>query len=548
MKKHILYILFFATSLWSCTDSLDVDPHDKYTNKAVWENIKNVDLYVNNLYQALYLYSEVGSVNLTDGFSDILKYSQTYMDTEHNRMCLSPSYLTPANAEVISPWAATYSQIKSLNEFIVDAGKFGGHLNKEQLDIRLAEAKFLRAFLYHKLIVRHGGVVMRVSNDRLDGPQDKNKKRSTTEESWNWVIDELGTIAPLLPYKWDDANEGRITRGAAYSLIARSALYAERWDEAIKAAKQVENIANTQNLYAVIDAFDKVFDTPHNKEIILGVYYKRPTLTNSFDNYFAPTGDMERRGGYATPTENLVSQFDIKVGNRWERFDWENSTHSENPYQNRDPRFYATILYNGAPWKGRNLETYVGGTDGYIEYFDGNSRNRTVTGYFVRKFLENKVKDFVTEKGDQYWIEIRYAEIMLILSEAYARGKNDYGMAYKYLNMVRERVSVALPALATKMNDEEYLSDLQREKMCEFAFEGHRYWDLRRWNKAEDVLHGTRMTGMQIVKDEKTKALSYTLVDCDKADRFFPERYYIVPIPEFEIRNNLDCKQDASWQ
>ncbi|MBC9934932.1 RagB/SusD family nutrient uptake outer membrane protein [Chitinophaga qingshengii] len=539
--RKIIYILLLVSCAWSCTRTLDVAPGDKYSNGVVWKNTSNLDLYVNSLYGALYQFSEIGGPDLSDGYSDILKYSQTYMDTYHNRVCLSPAFLSPATTEAVSPWSAAYGHIRKLNEFIIDAGKYGSNINASDLAVRLAEIRFLRAFVYSKLITRHGGVVLRVDDEKLDGPAEKNKARATTAASWQWVTGELKAIAEQLPEAWDNNGTGRITKGAAYALLARAALYAEQWDDAISAGRKVEAMK-----YALVNNFEEVFSTPHNKEIILAAYYKRPDLTNNFDRYFAPTGDIERYGGYASPTEELVSQFDIKTGNRWERFSWDNPDHKANPYTNRDPRFYATILYNGAPWKGRTLQTYAGGTDSYIEYFDGNARNRSVTGYFIRKFLENKVKDFVAEKGDQYWIEIRYAEIITILSEAYGRGKNDFITAYRYLNMLRERPGVGLPPLPVKDKPEEYLNDLQKEKMCEFAFEGHRYWDLRRWKKAGTVLNGVRMHGMEIKKTGDS--YEYNLVDCDKADRFFPERYYTMPIPDFEIKNNLACKQDPAWQ
>ncbi|MFA4867731.1 MAG: RagB/SusD family nutrient uptake outer membrane protein [Pedobacter sp.] len=543
--KRIFYLVALTICMSSCKKALDLEPRDKYSNTVVWKNINTLDLYINSLYSALYLYAEVGSVNQTDGFSDILKYSQTYMDTEHNRMNLFPNYLSPASAEVLSPWSASYERIRTLNEFIINSKKYGSAIDADQLKIRVAEIRFLRAFVYHKLVTRHGGVVMRVSDEVLDGPSDKNKKRATTAESWDWVISELKSVAATLPAEWAAEQTGRITKGAAYALMARSALYAERWDEAINAGKQVEALATTGGRYELLNKFDEVSKIPHNKELILAAYYKRPGLTNEFDRFFSPTGDMERYGGYASPTEELVSQFDISVDGKWERFDWNNEQHKLNPYVGRDPRFYATVLYNGASWKGRQIQTFVGGTDSYIEYFDGNSRNRTVTGYFIRKFLEEKQKDFVSEKGDQFWIEIRYAEVLTILSEAYAH-KNDFTSAYRYLNLLRSRPSVDMPELVPKSSLLNYYKDLEKEKMCEFAFEGHRYWDLRRWKRAETVLNGTRMHGVEITP--AGDAFTYSIVDCDKANHVFPNRYYTVPVPEFEMRNNLECRQDLAWQ
>src|SRR5215217_8193229 len=115
--KRIFYLVALTICMSSCKKALDLEPRDKYSNTVVWKNINTLDLYINSLYSALYLYAEVGSVNQTDGFSDILKYSQTYMDTEHNRMNLFPNYLSPASAEVLSPWSASYERIRTLNEF-----------------------------------------------------------------------------------------------------------------------------------------------------------------------------------------------------------------------------------------------------------------------------------------------------------------------------------------------------------------------------------------------------------------------------------------------
>lgn len=536
-------MLCLLLCLGSCNKSLDVTPRDKYSNEIVWKNVDNLDLYINSLYGALYMYAEIGGVSLTDGYADIIKYSQTYMDTEHNRINMRPSYLSPASTEALSPWATTYEKIKSLNEFIIDAGRYGDKIDAKQLQIRIAEVRFLRAFLYHKLIVRHGGVVLRVDNEKLDGPAEKNKKRSSVDESWTWVIQELKDIAEKLPESWDAVHTGRITKGAAYGIMARSALYAKKWNDAIFGARQVEILATAKGTYMLLDDYTQVFNLTHNKEIILASYYQRPTLTHDFDKYFSPTGDMERYGGYASPTEELVSSFDIQQAGQWQAFDWNNPLHASDPYLNREPRFYATVLYNGADWKGRQIETYVGGKDGYIEYFDGNARNRTVTGYFIRKFLDSKPKDFIQEKSDQYWIEMRYAEILCILSEAYAH-MGDYGKAYNYLNKIRNRVG--LPNKPLQSSWTAYLQDLQKEKICEFAVEGHRYWDLRRWQLAQSVLDAKRMHGVEITKEGT--GFTYSVVDCDKADHYFPERYYTVPIPEFEVRNNTACEQDLLWQ
>lgn len=153
-------------------------------------------------------------------------------------------------------------------------------------------------------------------------------------------------------------------------------------------------------------------------------------------------------GAAATPTDEYASAFDIKVGQEWESFDWTHlNEYSEGPWGNRDPRFYASILYNGANWTGRQLELYVGGKDGYMDFSTSASQDyvrTSTTGYIFRKFMDESDNiNYVDIESTSYWIEMRYAEIVLILSEAYAR-LDKFKEAYDYLNKIRTRVGLPI--------------------------------------------------------------------------------------------------------
>jgi hypothetical protein len=137
---------------------------------------------------------------------------------------------------------------------------------------------------------------------------------------------------------------------------------------------------------------------------------------------------------------------------------------------------------------------------------------------------------------------MRLAEIYLIRSEAEAR-LNEFKKAYDDLNAVRDRVG--MPALPVQANWEDYLKDLMKERVCELGLEGHRYHDLIRWGKAQEVLDGKRLHGIQVTPT--TGGYTYERIECDPQDRHFPAKYNIFPIPQGELRDNTLCTQNEAW-
>jgi hypothetical protein len=548
MKKIIIACLLTIFLLPSC---LDVDPSGKYGDDEIWASIRNLDFNVKSFYSDVLYNGNVSELAypgaLSDGYSDLLKYTRYQDGNFANRLFSVVNFLSEENS--LSPWDTWYTNIKKLNDFLIAANSGNGdHLDQEELNVRIGEVRFLRAFLYQDLVIRHGGVVLRIDETKLDGPEEAQKARSTEEECWDFIIGEYEKAAELLPETWSEY--GRLTKGAAWGMLARAALYAERWDEAIAAAEEVEKLASA-GYYELLANYAGIFNTPNNKELILPVYYSADN-GHQFDLTACPSGDQQVFGtvfigGLVSPTDEFAASYDIKVNGIWEAFNWEDVKNGTitNPWANRDPRFYQTILYNGAEWRGRTLELYVDGQDGFLQYSEsGNeSMRRSVTGYTIRKFLSTTINYSSVNKSSQYWIEMRYAEILLILSEAYARN-NNYSKAYEYLNRIRTRAQ--LPDLSQTSTWNSYLADLQKERICELGLEGHRFWDIRRWGITDEVLAGARTHGVKITKSGTT--FTYTQVESDVKDRLFPERYNIFPIPYTEVRRNTLCIQDAAWR
>ena len=546
MKIKRLYLLgiglmFTSQFLTSCHDLLEKDPTDSYSETVAWSSESSLDMYVTYLYKPLNGLSNFSSLSLTDGYTDLVKYGNGVPQTwsAHNKVLLQQNTITSDN-NPMSSWGL-YTDIFRENVFLRDAGIYGNKFSEDFLNIRIAEIRFIRAVNYARMIRIFGGVILRDETNGVDSEGQKDKARATEAESWDFVLKDLEFAARHLPKEWDSKWDGRLTKGAAYAYMCRTALFAKRWDVAITAADEIKKL----NKYDLMDNYEDVFKVAGNKEIIFSIAYKIPDMPHYFDRYFAPDGKQGIRR--AVPTSELVDSYDMADGTP---FSWSGSM-ANDPYVGREPRFYASIIYNGATWKEKKIYTYVDAENGFAAYRDNMNpgEKQTVTGYFIRKYLQENNADFDDKGSDQFWIEMRYAEVLLNLAEAlaeqdYSKNQDD---ALEALNEVRERVNLPKRTTEEAPDKDSFMKLLRKERICELAFEGFRYWDLRRWRLAGEVIDGKQAHGTKITKkDDNT--YTYEQVSCDdNINRFFPERYYLLPIPVDELQNNPLCENNAPW-
>ena len=546
MKIKRLYLLgiglmFTSQFLTSCHDLLEKDPTDSYSETVAWSSESSLDMYVTYLYKPLNGLSYFSSLSLTDGYTDLVKYGNGVPQTwsAHNKILLQQNTITSDN-NPMSSWGL-YTDIFRENVFLRDAGIYGSKFNEDFLNTRIAEIRFIRAVNYARMIRIFGGVILRDETNGVDSEGEKAKARATEAESWDFVLKDLEFAAKHLPKEWDSKWDGRLTKGAAYAYMCRTALFAKRWDIAITAADEIKKL----NKYDLMDEYKDVFKVAGNKEIIFSIAYKIPDMPHYFDRYFAPDGKQGIRR--AVPTSELVDSYDMADGTP---FSWSGSM-AKDPYVGREPRFYASIIYNGATWKEKTIYTYVDAENGFAAYRDNMNpgEKQTVTGYFIRKYLQENNTEFDDKGSDQFWIEMRYAEVLLNLAEAlaeqdYAKNQDD---ALEALNEVRRRVDLPERTTQEAPDKDSFMKLLRKERICELAFEGFRYWDLRRWRLAGEVIDGKQAHGTKITKKDDN-SYTYEQVSCDdNINRFFPERYYLLPIPVDELQNNPLCENNAPW-
>lgn len=440
IKIAMMSLLTF--SLVGCNDFLDTTPHDSISDKVVWNDIHTATLYLNGFYPYIDRYGQFGSAqfqgNLTEGLTETFKYG-SYVPG--NKAGDSNNYVfTPETMSSTATCSMRGRVDMSVSAVSMSSwnpcGSIPRSRRKRMLNLR-RQARFFRAFVYFQLAKRHGGVIL-----YTDMNLQKNKDRSSASETWDLIASDLKYAASVLPVRWDAANKERVTRGAAWAMLARTMLYAERWQDAKDAADSVFKL----QVYSLTDKYEDAFKGG-NSESILEYNYLVTGPNHTFDNDYVPYGDMDNDGGKGCPTQEMVESYQSKDGKTVDWSKWHGETTELPPYDQLEPRFAATVLYHGAQWKGHTMTNSVGGTYGqYMDYrSDTYPKGRTTTGYYLRKYLDESHTDFsVIKVSTQTWVELRLAEIYLIRAEAnYRLGAS--GAALEDVNAVRQRPGVNLP-------------------------------------------------------------------------------------------------------
>lgn len=561
----LLHIVAIGLLFSSCTeDVLDIDNTKDVSNLAIWSTENASDMYITASYKTFTDVSQVANSRsqFYDSYSDIMKSTSWDLYNHHyNKSLLQASAFVTGSAGALDNWEDVYTdRIRRANVLLNEIKNYGvERYGEEWCDIRRAEVRFCRAFSYFRLIRVYGGVILRTDISGINGGvddgayyEDIHRARATEEESWEFVINELQWAAEHLPESWPANWEGRATKLSAYGLLSRMAVYAEKWQTAIDAAEKVKELGGALSLnYAKVFQVDGGQD--NSSEILFRLYYLNGSVTHNFDSYNRPFGDRDVydiTSIYAehVPTGDLADMYEFSDGTE---FNWNTySANHSDPYSDREPRFHATILFNGSSWEGRKIETFEGGADGFVAFTQSTSTSgHTPTGYYLRKYLQEGYSDFFTKGSYQYDAVIRYAEVLLNKAEAYAQ--LDYpryqSEALTALNEIRKRVGLPEKTTSDAPNKEAFMTLLRKERCVELAGEGFRYWDLRRWKLAENVINGKNAYGVKITTNDKI-SFTYEKVNVDGGTpRVFLERYYYFSLPTTELSNNNLCKNNPYW-
>ena len=571
----ILVAIILSFSLFACSDELlDKQPLDKFSEASVWQDLNLAEVYVNNQYKVLPKlgwYEWIRAYQLSC-FTDEATHKYGY----HSIYDYWGGIMGPSIPTGIDVWRYHYEFIKGCNEFLQKIDTYIPEDDEEEAikDRLTGEIYALRAWSYMDLAARYGGVVLITEPFGLN--DDFLRTRSTFDQTVELVISDLDNAIQRLPLSYpDDSNWGRITKGAAMAMKSRMLLYAAsplfnptnditKWEQAAAAAKAVIDL----DLYEMEGDFKQMFLTNKNREIILSRGNDAVNNDGLFDYFEVAEGlgggidGNDYNGGWSSTMvgQALVDDFEWDDGTM---FDWENPAHAADPYgigengqvdgngdplRKRDPRFYASITFDGSPWISDSLVQFwiceesnnynlnpfnPSFTLSYTVYGRnsiGNPKRWGVaeTGYSYRKSMD----PYYNLDKEQFprsipWIIIRYAEILLNYAEASFEA-GDPDVAIHWINQVRARVD--MPPISG--SGDELREIIRHERRVELCLEGHHFYDARRWMIAHETFNKP-LVGVRIVKDKFSDTKVYNLFEYEQ--RSWPEKYYLQPIPQYEL-------------
>ncbi|MDE6403185.1 MAG: RagB/SusD family nutrient uptake outer membrane protein [Muribaculaceae bacterium] len=533
-------IALLGASLTSCNDWLDgVDNTSKVVEDVTWDTEAHVDMQVNQFYTYInswgfFAGGEFGG-NLTEALCDVFKYNHSVLGvrcSQAYQYATQYNYMSP-NQNSLSGWSSVYTQVRYINQFLTGMKRFSTF--SDELNAQWeAQARFFRAYVYFHLAKRYdGGIIY----DSL--PEGTDKAMSSAEELWDFIEADLDFAIANLPEKWDAAHAGRIDAIMAQAFKSRAMLFAERWQSAYDAAEAVVQ----SKRYSLTPSYANSWKGSNSESIIQYEYRALNGPSNSFDQYYAPVlaNNPFSTGSCGVPTQEMVETFEAKDGSKIDWTPWHDGTATTTPpYDQLEPRFAATVVYPGSKWQGAVMDNSVDGVNGVFQaYGDGAYLwNKTCTGYFLRKLVDESHTDLLNTNGSQTMVVLRYAEVLLNMAEAAYRLHKSPDEYQGLMNQVRARVG--LPAKTT--TNEAWFADYRRERKVELSYENHLYWDMRRWRLADVEYNNYRCHGFRIENGE------YEYVEVDLNDRVFNPKTYVFPIPYSEVVNNNLVNQYPQWQ
>lgn len=556
MKKTLYtsLIIFTLIGFGSCKKSLDLLPQSQVSSATFWTSENDARLALNGCYT----YFSVNANYTTgyyyaydDGGSDNA-YAQ--YPWESNATSISAG---DVDATLDQGYKTRYSFIRRFNYFL-------GNIDKTPMDADLkkrfiAEARVLRAFAYFELARTFGPVPL--LTDAYVDPLTTAVTPTPEADVITFALTELQSAAADLPASYAGGlnNEtGRVTSGAAWAIMARVQLQYGKWADAVTSAQKVMGMgyelyrkatlsaddmkddysslvtfaddADKQKFYKGLASYEQQFwatNEQSSKEIILA----SQNIANSSYEYgnglrtLFPPSDL---GGWSsiTPTQELVNAYWDRNGNTFtsptataRASNYNDGTPNAaylNEFKNRDTRLYASILFPTSPWNAFS--------SGYSFAWGKGGNNNSKTGYNFRKLVDPAYTSADWD-GAQDFAIIRYAEILLIYAEAKNELSGPDATVFSALNDIRDRAG--MPAISATVNNtaDKLREVIHNERRIELAAEGQRFFDMRRWNIAKDVMHDI-----------------YDITNNIVQERVWQSKFVLMPYPQSALDHNPNLK------
>ncbi|MDO5968716.1 RagB/SusD family nutrient uptake outer membrane protein [Flavivirga aquimarina] len=637
-NKKYLYVLTIAILFFSCEEYLDEQQQfEALDQNDVFSDIRLASDFLDGIYTRMVTeVSAIGSnpdilpamVMSDEGYpgrmdSSVPTIYNSYKNSDYlglmNRNPAINSFTTP---QFVSRYTESWKGINTVNTFLANVDKINNG-TEEEIDRLKGQAYLLRAYYYHLMTKRHGGLIYLKENLNLNESFDR--ERESYASNLADIIEDLDIAFDLLPVRWESENVGRPTKGFALALKSRVTLFAasplvntnndqQAWVNAATAASDLINYANANGLYELADASNAInMDVDHNgadlfvseaEELLpYRSIFNGPGRSKVFPNEVIFMESIERTagGGNATnplPRLYLTVGFDIAKGNSRPmnvgatanivaKYETKNglaieddpSYNPQEPFINRDPRFYNNILFHGVPWihttsgpknptnvadLARINENGVLGLDLHDPATPANRlwEVRNHTGYRIRKWVPNGYYLTGGSRGQLDFhvntIVFRMAEVYLNYAEAANEAYGPSGTApgstltaLDAVNKIRNRVGMPNVNAMYAGSKELLRERIRNERAVELCFEGFRYDDMRRWKIAHlDENRKVKYLFMRWQGGESAlypTGFSYEDVEQIDLEKTFTDKNYWWPIPSSENIASPSFNQTEGW-
>ena len=534
--------------LSSCNDHfLEVTPKNELSDLTFWKSEKDAELALNGCYNSWETYT---NITLFDGASD-----NAYEKSNFEYRKFGNGTLTAANYTQDGSWVDKYvagdyrpvscawfrySQIHKYNNFLSRIENVP--MDSEKKARYKAEVRFLRAYDYFWKVMLHGDMPLVTT---AIGAENK-PARDPAAVVQQFILDELADIAPSLPVQNDIESKGHITRGAALALRARLELYLGKFAEAMADAKTVIDMP----VYELYPDYRNLFlegSEGDNKERILGIEYTENIYPMHYTQMSLPAGD----GGWSAlnATKSIADAYECANGKTID--DPTSGYDINNPFKDRDPRLAMSICYPGQAWNGRyynTLDQYL--PDGSLNKDYNKLEPASRSGMNIKKWVEPNVPNlnvWPPNFGNNIMV-IRLAEVYLTYAEAAVETGTNTDLALEYINKIRQRAGhIAATTLTRDL--------VRRERRVELAFEGLRYFDIKRWDLGAQTLDGP-LYGSRLGTMDANGVVTWkgdgAVVNADnyillETRVFYPERKYLFPVPQAEMDANPNMEQNPGY-
>lgn len=569
MNRFLSVVLLLGLALGAagCDDEfLTTVPTDRISSGTFWATEHDFNVALNAAYNRM-VGADINTLYF-DGATEI-GYSHADWMRQHEYVMGRADALSGWSAGI---WDRTYQGLSRTNEILEQLDAVGSEiLSAGAMDDIRGQALFLRGYFYHELLWMFGEVPLLLHVPTVEEAREIG--RASRSEIYTQIMNDLSAAASLLPATWPSSEYGRATKGAALGYQARTALYEGSWQEYhegnMSAATQMyQTAANMAQAVMDLGVYDLypdfrglfTYDGEGSEEIIFD--FQKVSGQNGWWAWvgFAPSSmganvDVE-------PTRELVDRFPMTDGLSIDdsplyndvppRITYANGTptvETLGQYANRDPRFYATVLFPGQSFNGAIYNSYPscssGAPAGYCSPTSDRilltDYNNTYTGYIAMKYVDPTDQPDPWNSGLNL-IKMRYADILLMYAEAKAELGELDGSVQSALQAIRDRAGIPLPIDITTMSQAEAIDFIRNERTIELAWEGLHLADIRRWGTAESVLNGF-VHGIDIA----TGGGTFAPVPGQWNRSFQAPRDYLWPIPASERDLNSNLGQNPGY-